>query len=316
MSRDAPSDTLPGVSSKNPPADRPSRPRLSSAPSLKLQGFVVVIHGPERGRRFVVGEGPFVIGRSPEASLVINDERVSRQHATIVCEDDEWRIRDGASRNGTFLNESRITDEPLRDRDRIRIDRSVLRFRTATDIEAVYHDEIYELMRADGLTGLMNERVLLDAMDREVRRSERYRRPLTLVVFEVDRFPEAVKAYGGQGGDSVLMQVAELLLQQFRRDDVFCRLDGERFGVLVPEVEGLNALTIADKLWRTVRDAVFVNDAAQQMRVTVSVGLASLDNERRAREQLRADAIRALERAQDRGGNCIEAAVFRPVVNG
>jgi diguanylate cyclase (GGDEF)-like protein len=300
------------VSSKNPPADRPSRPRLSSAPSLKLQGFVVVIHGPERGRRFVVGEGPFVIGRSPEANLVINDERVSRQHATIVCEDDEWRIRDGASRNGTFLNEARITDEPLRDRDRIRIDRSVLRFRTATDIEAAYHDEIYELMRADGLTGLTNDRVLSDAIDREVRRSERYRRPLTLVLFEVDRFPEAVKAYGGQGGDAVLMQLAELLLQQFRRDDVFCRLDGERFGVLVPEVEGLNALTIADKLWRTVRDAVFVNDAAQQMRVTVSVGLASLDGERRTREQLRTDALRALERAQDRGGNCIEAALFRP----
>jgi diguanylate cyclase (GGDEF)-like protein len=301
------------VSSKTPPADRPSRPRLSSAPSLKLQGFVVVIHGPERGRRFLIGEGPFVIGRSPEANLVINDERVSRQHATIVCDDDEWRIKDGGSRNGTFLNEARIADEPLRDRDRIRIDRAVLRFRTATDVEAAYHDEIYELMRADGLTGLANDRVLGDAVDREVRRSERYSRPLTLLLFELDRFPEVVKAYGGQGGDAVLMQLADLLQTQFRRDDVLCRLDGERFGVLVPEVDGLGALTVADKLWRSVRDATFLNDAGQKMRVTVSVGLASLDAQRRTRDQLRADATTALERAQDRGGNCIEAALFRPV---
>jgi diguanylate cyclase (GGDEF)-like protein len=301
------------VSSKSPPAERTSRPRFSSAPSLKLQGFVVVIHGPERGRRFLIGDGPFVIGRSPESSLVINDERVSRSHASIVFEDDEWRLKDGGSRNGTFLNEARIADEPLRDRDRIRIDRAVLRFRTATDVEAAYHDEIYELMRADGLTGLANERVLSDGIEREVRRSERYRRPLSLLVFEIDRFPEVVKAYGGQGGDAVLMQLAELLQTQFRRDDVLCRLDGERFGVLVPEVDGLGALTVADKLWRSVRDATFVNDSGQKMRVTVSVGLASLDAQRRTRDALRADAVTALERAQDRGGNCIEAALFRPV---
>ena len=255
-----------------------------------------------------------MIGRAPDANLIVNDERVSRHHATITCEDEEWRLKDVSSRNGTYLNEARIADEPLRDRDRIRIDRTVLRFRTATDVEATYHDEIYELMRSDGLTGLTNERVLLDAVDREVRRSERYSRPLTLVTFDVDRFADVVKTFGGQAGDAVLMQLSELLLTQFRRDDVFCRLDGERFGVLVPEVDGLGALTIADKLWRTVRDATFVDDAKQQIRITVSVGLASLDSQRRTREQLRADALQALERAQDRGGNCIEAALFRPTI--
>jgi two-component system cell cycle response regulator len=275
---------------------------------------VVVIHGPERGRRFLLEDSPFVIGRAPDANLVVNDDRVSRQHATIVCDEDEWRLKDGASRNGTYLNEERISDEPLRDRDRIRIDRVVLRFRTATDVEATYHDEIYELMRSDGLTGLTNERVLVDATDREVRRSERYRRPLTLIAFEIDRFADVVKAHGGQAADAVLMQLSELLLTQFRRDDVFCRLDGERFGVLVPEVDGLGALTVADKLWRTVRDATFIDDAKQQIRITVSVGLASLDSQRRTREQLRLDALQALERAQDRGGNCIEAALFRPIV--
>ncbi len=274
----------------------------------------MVIHGPERGRRVLLDDSPFIIGRAPDANLVVNDDRVSRQHATIVCEEDEWRLKDGASRNGTYLNEERISDEPLRDRDRIRIDRVVLRFRTATDVEATYHDEIYELMRSDGLTGLTNERVLVDATDREVRRSERYRRPLTLIAFEIDHFADVVKAHGGQAADAVLMQLSELLLTQFRRDDVFCRLDGERFGVLVPEVDGLGALTVADKLWRTVRDATFVDDAKQQIRITVSVGLASLDSQRRAREQLRLDALQALERAQDRGGNCIEAALFRPIV--
>ena len=286
---------------------------MSSAPSLKLNGFVVVIHGPERGRRFLLEAGPFVIGRSPEANLIINDDRVSRQHATLSFEDGEWRITDGDSRNGTFLNESRITNEPLRDRDRLRIDRVVLRFRAATDVEAAYHDEIYELMRSDGLTGLTNERVLTDALEREVRRSERYRRPLTLLTFEVDRFAEVVRSFGGQAGEAVLMQLAELLLGQFRRDDVFCRLDGERFGVLVPEADGLGSLTIADKLWRTVRDTTFTDDSHQQIRITLSVGIASLDGHRRTCDQLRADALQALERAQDRGGNCIEAALFRPV---
>ena len=105
-----------------------------------------------------------MIGRAPDANLIVNDERVSRHHATIACEDDEWRLKDVSSRNGTYLNEARIADEPLRDRDRIRIDRTVLRFSTATDVEATYHDEIYELM----LTVTDDEGLAADALSARI----------------------------------------------------------------------------------------------------------------------------------------------------
>jgi pSer/pThr/pTyr-binding forkhead associated (FHA) protein len=67
-------------------------------------------------------DAPLLIGRGPENDVVLDDDlRVSRQHAEVVGRDDAWRVRDRDSRNGVFVNGTRVTDVELRGGDRIRI---------------------------------------------------------------------------------------------------------------------------------------------------------------------------------------------------
>ncbi len=76
------------------------------------------------GRRSVsVPSGPFVIGRSSDSQLQLNDAHVSRKHAELVPDGAAWRIRDLGSRGGTFVNDTRIDDATLKPGDRVRIGR-------------------------------------------------------------------------------------------------------------------------------------------------------------------------------------------------
>jgi diguanylate cyclase (GGDEF)-like protein len=236
---------------------------------------IVVIYGAELGRRVQLGSGPFEIGRSSSNDLFIDQESISRHHARITFDGKAYWVQDLGSTNGTFVNDEAIREHRLRDGDQVRVGRSILKFMTGENVEVHYHEEIYRLMTVDGLTQIFNRRYFNEALEREVNRSKRYDRTLSLIAFDIDHFKSINDTYGHLMGDSVLRLVSSSVKPRLRREDIFARTGGEEFAVLLPEIGMDGALITAEKI-RKIVQAASVRHDHELIRCTVSLGVAIL----------------------------------------
>jgi len=257
------------------------------------EGCLVIIYGDDLGRRVPLGLEPCVLGRSSKCDVQLDQESVSRNHARILRQRNNYVIRDLGSTNGTYVNDELVDEVVLRDGDQLKVGRTIFKFIVSGNMEAQYHEEIYRLMTVDGLTELHNKRYFNEAIEREASRSQRYSRTFSLVLFDIDHFKKINDTYGHLAGDSVLRQLGALVRNKVRRDDVPARTGGEEFSVIVPEVSREGALNLAEKLRASIQAAVFKFEGTQ-IPVTVSIGVAEwseditdpLDLVKRADERL------------------------------
>ena len=156
--------------------------------------------GPGMGTRYALTDKPLVIGRGAEADIHIPDHSVSRRHARIQPGADGYYALDLQSTNGTFVNNEQVAMYRLQDGDYLRVGNGIYRFLAGGNLEAEYHEEIYRLTIIDALTEIHNKRYLLEFLDRELARSERHRRPLALIMFDIDHFKAINDQYGHLGG--------------------------------------------------------------------------------------------------------------------
>lgn len=162
-----------------------------------------------------------------------------------------------------------------------------------------------ELSLRDPLTGCFNRLAYQERSQAEEARWQRYRSPLSLIVFDLDRFKAINDAFGHKAGDQVLRAVAQIAGGQLRQVDFFGRYGGEEFVALLPETGLEAALTVAEKVRRAV-EAFRFHSRGKRVEVTVSGGVAQFH----AGDTLgsvfeRAD--RALYRAKGEGRNrCLE----------
>jgi diguanylate cyclase (GGDEF)-like protein len=263
---------------------------------------LVVIYGPELGKRAPLGAGGFEIGRSSKSDLPIDQESISRHHARITFDGRQHIIEDLGSTNGTFVNEQQQKKSPLKDGDTVKVGRSILKYMAGDNIESEYHEEIYRLMTMDALTQTHNKRYFNEALEREYLRSVRYGRALSLLIFDIDRFKQVNETYGHVAGDNVLRQLALVVKPRLRQQDVLARVGGEEFAVLLPEVELAGALVAAEKVRRLVESARFIVDD-KQFNCTVSLGAASFNATVMSSQALYESADRHLEQAKQAGRN-------------
>jgi tRNA/rRNA methyltransferase len=149
--------------------------------------------------------------------------------------------------------------------------------------------------RKDPLTGLLNRRGLDDSLATEVARSERYNRPLSIILCDIDQLKEINDSEGHSAGDQTLKGVAMLFKSRLRQCDVSGRWGGDEFLIICPETSPENAAALAEDL----RSNFSQNGRA------LSFGIASHQAKQDAEQILQA-ADRALYRAKDTGRNCVE----------
>ena len=263
---------------------------------------IVVIYGAELGRRVQLGAAPFEIGRSSSNDLFIDQESISRHHARISFDGSAYWVRDLGSTNGTYVNDEVIHEHRLRDGDQVRVGRSILKFMTGENVEVHYHEEIYRLMTVDGLTQIFNRRYFNEALEREVNRSKRYERVLSLIAFDIDHFKAINDTYGHLMGDSVLRLVASAVKPRLRREDIFARTGGEEFAVLLPEIPMDGALITAEKVRAIVQGASLKHEQ-DAIRCTISLGVATLLPDEASPESLYERADERLYEAKQGGRN-------------
>jgi diguanylate cyclase (GGDEF)-like protein len=289
-----------------PADDRDTTQRTELSPGPRRAGpqsaCVVVIHGEGLGKRVDVGERPVVVGRSHESDLQIPHPSVSRQHCSIWRDAGGYRVRDLGSTNRTRVNEHRVEEISLTDGDHITVGETILKFISHASVEARYHEEVYQLATHDALTELYNRRHFLELMEKEIARAERHGRPLALAILDVDLFKRINDDFGHIAGDVVLKQIAEILRQHVRGEDIAARIGGEEFAILLPEAQARDATSFAERLREAVATTAFAPGGAPQ-RITVSIGLASLAPARRERSELMRAADTALYQAKESGRN-------------
>ncbi|MBI5518176.1 MAG: GGDEF domain-containing protein [Deltaproteobacteria bacterium] len=250
-------------------------PRSTPEPDKK-PACLVVMHGLRLGYQHPLDLRPVLIGRANTCDFQIDEESVSRQHARLDPSANglDHTVRDLGSTNGTYVNDQPVTERLLAHGDRVQIGRTVLKYLAGGHIESVYLEEIHRLVTTDGLTNIGNRRAFDDALSRDLSRARRYDRPLSLLMVDIDHFKKVNDRYGHLAGDAVLRQLAVLLKNNLRRDDMVARYGGEEFGVILPEIDRAGAVVTADKLRRLVAIQQFQYDGVD-IPLTVSVGVAT-----------------------------------------
>jgi len=165
----------------------------------------------------------------------------------------------------------------------------------------------------DGLTGLHNHRFFYEAVSREVARSERFSRPVSLLVVDLDGFKSFNEKYGHDEGDRVLGKMASILSGEVREIDITARSGGDEFSILLPEVgvvngstEEADALHVAKRIRGTVAGESFAPDGA--FPITLSMGIAEFPAHAANVEELLERAGWAQREAKARGKNRVVVA--------
>lgn len=168
-----------------------------------------------------------------------------------------------------------------------------------------------ELSLTDELTGIFNRRYFNQRYEREIQRAQRYERPLTLIMIDIDHFKTFNDNHGHLMGDRVLQGVANLLEHSIRKADLLARFGGEEFVILLPEIDKERGRKVAEKLRRAVERAEFPKEETQPLgKITISLGLASFPEDSSRAPDLLERADRALYTAKTLGRN--QAAVAQP----
>jgi two-component system cell cycle response regulator len=194
------------------------------------------------------------------------------------------------------------------------IDRQELTARLRTQVRRKrYNDHLrasvtqtIEMAVTDGLTGLHNRRYLDSHLQTLFDRAVARRRPLSLMITDLDRFKSVNDTYGHDGGDEVLREFARRLRKNVRGIDLACRFGGEEFVVVMPDTEAAIAEKVAERVRAEIAELPFIING-ENVSVTVSVGVSSLKRGADSVAELLKRADVALYEAKSGGRNRVVA---------
>jgi two-component system cell cycle response regulator len=195
------------------------------------------------------------------------------------------------------------------DRIRLVVDKALEKRRL---LQAAGERDFYKrLSQLDGLTEVYNRRAFEELLAAEISRSDRFRRPLSLLMVDLDDLKVINDRLGHQAGDRVLKEVAWTLKRSVRNCDVVARYGGDEFAIILVETAKTDAMTTANRLTRLVRvpeDGHSGGLAGEDRPRTISIGVAGYPTDGKVKDELMRSADNALYDAKAGGGNCVRAA--------
>jgi len=172
---------------------------------------------------------------------------------------------------------------------------------------AQLYQEIKNLAITDGLTGLYNFRYIKDRLEEEVKRAQRFKRPLALIMADIDYFKEYNDTYGHPEGNEVLKILANILRANVREVDIVARYGGEEFIIILPEANKEEAQKIAERIRSKVEKYDFTDKKNHpERRITLSLGVTSCFQENITSQDLVQKVDQALYLAKGKGKNRVE----------
>ena len=174
--------------------------------------------------------------------------------------------------------------------------------------EQKMRDELVRMASVDELTGIWNRRKFLELAENEAERYVRYLRPYSLMMIDLDYFKTVNDRFGHVSGDNALKQFAGIVSRQIRSIDIFGRLGGEEFGIIMPETGIEEALVLGGRIFKALHSTDINVADGSAVRVTASIGLAQACKAHNSLDEVISAADTALYRAKQKGRDCMEAA--------
>jgi diguanylate cyclase (GGDEF)-like protein len=178
------------------------------------------------------------------------------------------------------------------------------RMATYCDVtDLIRNAELLErLATVDSMTGLHNRRQFMVLAEGEWSRFQRYHRPLSMLMLDIDHFKSVNDRYGHVVGDETIVSVAAACQQGKRNSDIAGRLGGEEFAILLPETDATQALVVAERIRESVA-ANFLGVHKVRFNVTISAGIAAASVSMSGISALLQAADQALYQAKESGRN-------------
>lgn len=172
--------------------------------------------------------------------------------------------------------------------------------------KALQTDYYKDLSNRDELTKISNYRHFNYVLQLEIDRQQRYRRPLTLLIIDIDDFKKCNDAHGHLSGDLVLVNVASLLTSQVRSCDFVARYGGDEFTIILPEISEKEALAVCRRIMKTISGYEFQSFEKKAIGpLSVTIGIASFPNHAGMGRELIEKADQAMYSGKRAGKNCI-----------
>jgi diguanylate cyclase (GGDEF)-like protein len=184
---------------------------------------------------------------------------------------------------------------------------SILALQTAMDvmrITVLEHESF-----TDPLTGVYNRRFMEQHLIKELSKARRYKFDLAVLLLDLDYFKRINDEYGHQAGDQLLVEIGNLINEQLRDSDILSRYGGEEFLIIAPNTTPPAATLLAERLRGHIQSHRFLKEFKAtreiEIRLTVSIGVASFGEILTSEEALIRAADKNLYRAKEKGRNCV-----------
>jgi diguanylate cyclase (GGDEF)-like protein len=170
------------------------------------------------------------------------------------------------------------------------------------------NQRLEHLAATDALTGVGNRRQFIERIGAEIARAKRSGDPLSLLSLDLDHFKTINDKYGHPGGDSVLCGFVQKCLEAIRPYDIFARVGGEEFMVLLPGATLETARAVGERLRSTIEGDVFDVGIPPPIKVTISIGVSEFGRDGDTLDSFLGVADQRLYSAKHEGRNCVIAA--------
>jgi diguanylate cyclase (GGDEF)-like protein len=255
-----------------------SEPAAGAQPAAPLLLYLIVVRGGIPGTMLRLGQKSSSLGRSAENTFQVHDSTVSRRHAVISIDaaGTTW-LMDLGSTNGTFVNGRRIaTQTPFQVGDGSRIQlgsATLLKYLKLDPCEEGFQRELYERSVRDNLTGLYNRGYFLSQIGPLAELNSMRELGLALILVDIDHFKRINDTHGHTVGDLILREVAEVLHESTRGEDLVARYGGEEFILALPSCSLEQATERAERI-RSRLSSRLVDASRARVGVTASLGLS------------------------------------------
>jgi diguanylate cyclase (GGDEF)-like protein len=269
--------------------------------------YLVIFIGKDSGKRHKLKAGIITIGRSPQADITIDDDRISRVHCAIKWSDGTLTVEDKESRNGTYVDSHKISHSVLPPGASLQLGHSVMKIEYKDKAEIQYEQSLTHRLSTDALTGIFNLQHFTNLVLKEIAYARRRKQTVGIIIIDIDNFERINDNYGRTIGDLVLVQLADLICEKKRAEDLLGRYGGKKF-IILPrgEVDKESIHRQCERIRRAVERFKFCHaDACVQITVSIGFHLDRPDNSEVGAQidDLIDKAEQALYRVKEEGRN-------------
>jgi len=225
--------------------------------AAKHEPALIMLEGDIPGQVFRLRQGRQIIGRRPECDIRLRERAVSGIHAEVIRMREDVTINDLASTNGTVVNGARIRNPvALTQGNLLKMGNCVFKFVDSL-LEVEFTEALHTRGITDQLTGAFNKTYLVARLGFVIDTASDSR-PVSVITFDHDDFKQINDRFGHAAGDYVLRASSAMITTRFLRPgDLFARMGGEEFVIVLPDTPLGAAAEVAERIRRTVGEQLF-----------------------------------------------------------